>query len=133
MTTQIVPAIAVPTAEPAPHLTPAAGPTARLVALPQPRGGLLSTPSGVDEHLAQLEMARQAQLDALPGATHDIVAAAHRSTVSRILEQIRVARGRVSDGQYGTCVSCKSSIHPERLDLRPWLITCTECAAPHRS
>lgn len=73
-----------------------------MVAFPQPRGGLLSTPSGVDEHLAQLEMARQAQLDALPLATHDLVAAAHRGTVARILEQVRVARRRVSDGQYGT-------------------------------
>lgn len=102
MTTQIVSAIAAPTDEPAPHLTPAAGPTARLEGLPQPRGGLLSTPSGVDEHLAQLEMC-----------------ARHSST-----------RSQEPHTTYGTCVSCKSSIHPERLDLRPWLITCTECAPP---
>lgn len=56
MTTQIDLLVAVPTAEPAPPLAPAAGPTARLVALPQPRGGVLSTSSGLDEHLAQLEL-----------------------------------------------------------------------------
>ncbi|WP_442940302.1 hypothetical protein [Nocardioides sp. B-3] len=27
---------------------------------------------------------------------------------------------------------CTSSIHPERLELRPWLITCTDCASLHR-
>lgn len=115
-----------------PHLWPTAGPAARLVALPQPREGLLSTPSDVGEHLAQLEAARQAQLDTLPPIPRDVVAAAHRGTVIRLLEQVRAARRRLRDGGYGICTGCGTRIHPERLELRPWLLSCTECASPER-
>lgn len=118
---------------PEPNLPGAAGPTVRLTALPQPRGGLSATPAGVDEHLSQLEAARQAQLDALPPSIPgDVVAAAHHGTVTRVLEQVRAARRRLSDGVYGNCARCGNSIHPERLELRPWLITCTGCASPDR-
>lgn len=114
-----------------PHLWPTAGPAARLLALPQPREGLLS-PSDVGEHLAQLEAARQAQLDALPPVPRDVVAAAHRGTVIRLLEQVRAARRRLRDGVYGICTGCGTRIHPERLELRPWLLSCTGCASPER-
>ncbi len=115
-----------------PDLPPAAGPTARLMALPQPQGAFPTTPAGVDQHLARFEAARQAQLDALPQTPLDKVAAAHRGTVERILEQVRAARRRVIDGVYGICVGCGTGIPPERLELRPWLITCTGCASRDR-
>ena len=118
--------------EPGPDLPPAAGPTARLMALPQPQEAFPTTATGVDQHLAQFEAARQAQLDALPKTPLDEVAAAHRGTVERILEQVRAARRRVSDGVYGSCAGCGTRIDPERLELRPWLITCTGCAPPGR-
>lgn len=116
---------------PAPDPAPAAGPSARLVALPQPdMGQQLMTPEGVDDHLSQLEAARQAQLDALPPIPRDVVAAAHRGTVTRILDQVRTARQRLSEGLYGVCAGCGTWIQRERLELRPWLITCTGCASP---
>ena len=105
---------------------------ARPAALPQLHGGLPTTPEGVDEHLAGLEAARQAQLDALPQTQLDEVAAAYRGTVTRILEQVRAARRRLSEGRYGICARCGTGIHPERLELRPWLITCTGCASADR-
>lgn len=126
--------LSAPAPEPTkPELPRATGPTARRVTLPQPREGLATTPTGVDEHLSLLEAARQAQLDALPQIPPgDGVAAAHRGTVTRILEQVRAARRRLSDGVYGICAGCGTAIHPERLELRPWLITCTGCASPDR-
>lgn len=97
---------------------------------PPVRAGLSTTVADVDEHLSLLEAARRAQLDALPEITPgDVVAAAHRDTVARILEQVRAARQRVSEGVYGICTGCGTGIHPERLELRPWLITCTGCAS----
>ncbi len=125
--------LSAPIEEPEANLSLAGGPTARLVTLPQPREGHVTTPAGVEDRLSLLEAARQAQLDALPQITPgDVVAAAHRSTVARILEQVRAAQRRLSDGVYGLCAGCGTGIHPERLELRPWLITCTGCASTDR-
>lgn len=108
----------------------ATGPSARLMALPQPEAGQLNTPEGVDEYLTLLEAARQRQLDALPPVPRDVVAAAHRDTVTRILDEVRVALQRVSDGLYGICTGCGTGIDPERLELLPWSTTCA-CCYPH--
>lgn len=90
-------------------------------------------PNAVDPHsLAEIEAARQRQLDALPPSPTDEVAAAHRATVERILEQVRVARRRVSDGLYGICAGCGGEISVERLELRPWSVTCVRCAPRDR-
>ncbi|WP_206062876.1 TraR/DksA family transcriptional regulator [Nocardioides piscis] len=85
-------------------------------------------PSDVDAHLARLEAARQAQLATLPQSPVDVVAAAHRGAVVRILEQVRAARQRLRAGTYGECAKCGTWIEPARLELRPWLVTCTACA-----
>ena len=41
--------------------------------------------SDLNDYLAQVEHARQRQLDSLPSADRDVVAAAHRASVERIL------------------------------------------------
>ncbi len=107
---------------------PAAGPTPRLVALPQ-TPGQLPTELDLDGYLSLLESARQAQLDNLPQHPLDPVTAVHRETVTRILGEVRTARRRLRQGVYGLCEGCEAPIHPERLELRPWLPTCTGCAS----
>ncbi len=82
----------------------------------------------VAEHLARLEHARQRQLDALPSTNLDVVAAAHRASVGRILEEVRTARHRHATGEYGVCTGCSTAIAAERLELRPWALQCTQCA-----
>ena len=109
-----------------------AGPSARLRAIPQPTAGQLTTPAGVDNHLAQLETARQAQLDALPATPGNVVSAAHRDTVAWILVQVRTARQRLREDVYGICARCETLIPPERLTAQPRVITCTMCDPPDR-
>lgn len=111
---------------------PAAGPTSRLVALPQTPGRRPATLVDLDRHLSLLESARQAQLDDLPRQPRDVVASVHRETVTRILGEIRAARRRLEQGVYGFCERCESAIDPERLELRPWLLTCTGCSSRAR-
>ena len=103
------------------------GPDARLVALPQLEGGLPPTLAGVDDHLARIEHARQAQLDALPPAPDNVVAAAHRRIVARYVDQVRKARARLHAGTYGACARCGSRIPPKVLDREPWQTVCTVC------
>ena len=62
----------------------------------------------VDDHLARIELARQAQLDALPTDPTSIIAEAHRGTVRRIIDQARAARERVRAGTFGLCVRCRA-------------------------
>lgn len=104
------------------------GPAAHLIALPQLDAGLPPTASAVDEHLARTERARQAQLDALPAGPCSVVTAAHRSTVERILEDVRAARLRVREGLYGLCAGCSTAIEPGALEGQPWLLTCAGCS-----
>ena len=104
-----------------------AGPAARLVALPQLEDGLPPTLAGVDEHLARLERARQAQLDALPPTPDHVVAAAHRRIVARFVDQVRDARARIRAGTYGTCAHCTAPIATRVLDREPWQDACTAC------
>lgn len=106
----------------------AVGATARLVALPQLDAGLPPTPVGVDDHLAQIEGARQAQLDALPPNPGHVVPAAHRRTVEQILAQVRAARARVREGTFGRCARCSSTISHRVLERQPWQSACDSCA-----
>lgn len=85
------------------------------------------TETNLAEDLARLEVARQQQLDALPTTKLDVVAAAHRASVVRILEEVRLARQRLADGSYGLCMSCSLPISVGRLELRPWASMCTTC------
>ena len=78
--------------DPGRHLR--SGPTAALVELPDSTE-LDPTSSGqVGAYLSRLEVARQRQLDLLPGDAANPVAAAHRGTVVRLLDEVRSARPR---------------------------------------
>jgi DnaK suppressor protein len=105
----------------------AVGPTAQLVALPQLDSGLPSTLSGVDDHLARIERARQAQLNSLPVAPSNVVTQAHRRIVARILEQVRDARARIREGTYGCCTHCSTPIQHGVLQREPWQPACPVC------
>lgn len=103
------------------------GPDARLLALPQLEGGLPADLADVDDHLARIERARQAQLDALPRVPDSVVAVAHRRIVARYVAQVRDARARVRAGTYGTCARCGTDLPQKVLDREPWQTVCTVC------
>lgn len=84
-------------------------------------------PRDRDASLAELEQARARQLESLPTTNLDPVTAAYRSSVTRILEDIRSARDRLAAGLYGVCLRCDAHIADARLELRPWATTCTDC------
>jgi RNA polymerase-binding transcription factor DksA len=79
------------------------------------------------EHLERFETARQKQLDAIPTTNLDVVTAAYRASVERILEEVRTSRRRLLAGRYGTCIVCADPIGVGRLELRPWATRCTRC------
>lgn len=79
--------------------------------------------------LAEVEDARAAQLESLREATDDLVAVAHRDAVSRILDEVRVARRRLADGVYDVCTRCNATISGhERREMLPWATSCRPCA-----
>lgn len=76
--------------------------------------------------LTVAEQSRRAQLAALPRDTN-LVAAAHRASVSRILESIVAARERLSAGTFGACSHCSNRIDDRSLQCRPWTDLCDRC------
>ncbi len=92
-------------------------------------------PELTTDQIAELEAAlkaaaerRERQLAELPADHGDLVAAAHRESVVRILEEIRAAQARLTTGRFGRCESCDTAIPVERLELRPWTTLCVGCA-----
>ncbi len=75
------------------------------------------------------ETARTRQLANLPQVPTDVVAAMHRESVQRVLDEIRAAQRRLKHGTYGICTACREPIPSARLELRPWAATCTRCGA----
>lgn len=112
---------------------PASGPTSRLVALPQLAGRLPEHPAHVDAYLAEVELARQCQLDAIPARPGNVVTAAHRRVVEHLLVEVRAARQRVRDGTYGRCTRCRAAVEAAALDKVPWQPTCSTCTTPRTS
>src|SRR3954469_1144118 len=43
-----------------------------------------------------------------------------------LLEEVRHARQRVTDGTYGLCEVCGQSLPAERLEVRPWAVRCVQ-------
>ena len=82
----------------------------------------------LDASLAELERTRAEQLAALEADAGDLVAVAYRSSVSRILGEIRTARQRLRDGKHGVCVDCHGTIAADRVEAVPWATQCTHCA-----
>lgn len=71
---------------------------------------------------------RRRQLAELPPDEGDLVAAAHRDSVERILGEIQAALHRLDAGTYGSCLRCRGTIPRERMRLRPWTAFCVQCA-----
>ena len=99
------------------------GPAAHLLALPQLDAGLPPEASALQPTHPPTE-----QVDALPVDPCNVVTAAHRRTVARILDEVRAARLRVRDGLYGLCAGCSTAIEPGALEGQPWLSTCAGCS-----
>jgi DnaK suppressor protein len=87
-----------------------------------------STPAHIHKTLDEAARARQAMLDQLPQFTDDLVLAAHRSSIERILAEVRSALTRLASGSYGACLGCETQIPMEWLALRPWTAFCVRCA-----
>jgi RNA polymerase-binding transcription factor DksA len=81
----------------------------------------------VDRYLAELERARQCQLDALPERPCNVVTVAHRRVVEHLLAEVRAARERVRDGTYGRCTRCRAAVETAALEAVPWQPTCAAC------
>ena len=81
----------------------------------------------IDAELAEQEASRASQLAGID-TSPDEVTTAYRETVSRLLEEIRLARRRIAEGTYGCCVRCGTDIPAARLELRPWASAGTGCA-----
>lgn len=47
----------------------------------------------------------------------------------RHLDEVDAALERLDAGTYGLCVTCGRSIHPARLEARPYAAQCLTCAA----
>jgi DnaK suppressor protein len=82
----------------------------------------------VRDRLEGIANSRERQLHQLPEEAADLVAAAHRSSVERILGQVRAAQQRLEDGTYGLCVDCGATMSPEWLEELPWTPTCAWCS-----
>jgi DnaK suppressor protein len=82
----------------------------------------------VDLRLARVQQDREEQLQATPPDTSDPATTTYRGNLEATLRDVRVARERLAAGEYGTCLRCGGSIAEERLDFRPWALTCAPCA-----
>ena len=82
----------------------------------------------LDTSLKSAAASRERQLSELPPSHGDLVAAAHRESVSRILIEIRSAQERLAMGRFGRCEGCSVAIPVARLELRPWTTLCVACA-----
>lgn len=75
---------------------------------------------------------REQQLEQLssevPDNALDVVAAAYRASVERLLSETQVALRRMDDHTYGRCESCGATIPLERLELVPHASCCVGCA-----
>ncbi|WP_051706157.1 TraR/DksA family transcriptional regulator [Nocardioides aequoreus] len=91
--------------------------------------GLSAASAAVDARLRELAADREDQLASLPAADLDVVAAAHRASIERILVEVSEARARLRHGTYGLCVDCHGTIPRPRLELRPYAARCATCAS----
>ena len=82
-----------------------------------------------DRRLAQVQEDREDQLRATPPNTSDPATTTYRGNLEATLRDVRVARERLAAGEYGACVRCGDVIAEERLELRPWSLSCAPCAS----
>ena len=86
------------------------------------------TPAALAGRLRALESRLYEQIRSLPTHVTDDVATAHRASVERTHEEVRLALRLHDEGRYGTCIRCADPISVVRLDARPWATRCIRCA-----
>ncbi|ABL80174.1 hypothetical protein EPN29_13955 [bacterium] len=89
----------------------------------------MTTQPTVDFESLLIEAAetRHLQLRNLPETQDDPVVAVQRGALKQTIAEIDAARGRLSDGTFGTCTGCGGAIPADRLEFRPWAGTCVSC------
>jgi len=45
----------------------------------------------------------------------------------QLLQAVESALGRIRDGRFGQCVTCRNEIDPKRLQAVPWTPYCIQC------
>jgi DnaK suppressor protein len=83
----------------------------------------------VDLQLARVQEDREEQLQSTPPDTTDPATTTYRGNLEATVRDVRVARERIASGDYGTCMRCGGVIAEERLQFRPWALTCAPCAS----
>jgi RNA polymerase-binding transcription factor DksA len=58
----------------------------------------------------------------------DVVAHRRSADLQTTIGEIDAALARIDAGTYGWCVRCGSAIPEERLELRPFAVSCVGCA-----
>jgi len=66
-------------------------------------------------------------LDVAQGAEHQELARLSASRLSERAKRLQIALSRVSEGEYGVCSECGTSIPPQRLRAVPDATTCVAC------
>jgi DnaK suppressor protein len=85
--------------------------------------------SSIAEQLQDVKQA-EPEPDLLDRATsaYDKQTILQRSTEEqRLLGLVEAALGRVRDGSYGHCLSCREEIREKRLTAVPWARYCIQC------
>jgi DnaK suppressor protein len=64
-----------------------------------------------------------------PRAIPSVDPVSYMTTVStrRMMDQIRAALDRISEGTYGRCIRCGGAIVAARLEVLPYAETCIDC------
>jgi DnaK suppressor protein len=52
---------------------------------------------------------------------------AQTAAIKRVLAEIEAAEERLDSGSYGMCVSCRTAIPGERLEILPYVRFCVAC------
>jgi len=66
-------------------------------------------------------------LDVAQGVEHQELARLSASRLSERAKRLQIALSRVSEGEYGVCSECGTSIPPQRLRAVPDATTCVAC------
>jgi DnaK suppressor protein len=81
-----------------------------------------------EDFLRQRELALAETVAAHP----DVVAVTRAGTLLGRVDEIDAALERIAAGTYGSCVHCGDAIPVERLQLRPYAVSCVACPLPAR-
>ena len=82
------------------------------------------------QRLGHEHRSRLIQLSAIEdGAAHaaEELIAAQTAAIRRVLTEIKAAEDRLTNGSYGTCQHCGTSIPVERLEILPYVRYCVDC------